>query len=154
MIKIFKTNNDCELIKIDKIEENTWINLTNPTEDEIKKVVDETKVPSELLIKLLDTEETARIEKEDDATLIVIDVPYIEDKKSKNKYTTLPLGIISFQNYVFTISLKETEVLNDFIDLKVKSIFTDKKKRFLIQILLRLAVCYVKYLRELKHEFK
>ena len=107
MIRIFKNSNDGTLEKLKKIEPNCWIDLVEPSELEIKEVVEQTGVPANLLIKMLDTDETARIEKEDDATLIVIDVPFVEDKKTKNKYSTMPLGIITYKNYLITLSVKE-----------------------------------------------
>ncbi|MCI5522431.1 MAG: magnesium transporter CorA family protein, partial [Tenericutes bacterium] len=135
-------------------ETNTWIDLVEPTEEEIKEVVEKTDIPANLLIKLLDSDEVARIEKEDDATLIIIDVPYVIDKKIKNKYSTLPLGIISYKNYLVTIAVKETEVVQDVMENRVKSVFTMKKSRFLIQILHRVATLYLKYLKEINLEIE
>lgn len=154
MIRIFKNSNEGTLDKLKKIEPNCWIDLVEPSELEIKDVVEQTGVPANLLIKMLDTDETARIEKEDDATLIVIDVPYVEDKKTKNKYSTLPLGIITYKNYVITLSVKETEVLNDVMENRVKYVVTAKKSRFLIQILHRVASLYIKYLKIINDEIE
>ncbi|MBQ2409153.1 MAG: magnesium transporter CorA family protein [Bacilli bacterium] len=154
MIRIFKNSNDGTLEKLKKIEPNCWIDLVEPSELEIKEVVEQTGVPANLLIKMLDTDETARIEKEDDATLIVIDVPFVEDKKTKNKYSTLPLGIITYKNYLITLSVKETEVLNDVMENRVKYVVTAKKSRFLIQILHRVATLYIKYLKIINEEIE
>lgn len=154
MVRIFKTSNDGTLERLKKVEPNTWIDLVEPSELEIKDIVEQTGIPANLIIKLLDTDETARIEKEDDATLIVIDVPYIEDKKTKNKYTTIPLGIITYKQYIVTISVKETEVINDIMDNRVKYVVTGKKSRFIIQILHRVASLYIKYLKIINEEIE
>ena len=154
MLRVFKTSDDGTLEKLKNIETNTWIDLVEPTEKEIKEVVEKTDIPANLLIKLLDSDEVARIEKEDDATLIIIDVPYVIDKKIKNKYSTLPLGIISYKNYLVTIAVKETEVVQDVMENRVKSVFTMKKSRFLIQILHRVATLYLKYLKEINLEIE
>ena len=154
MLRVFKTSDDGTLEKLKNIETNTWIDLVEPTEEEIKEVVEKTDIPANLLIKLLDSDEVARIEKEDDATLIIIDVPYVIDKKIKNKYYTLPLGIISYKNYLVTIAVKETEVVQDVMENRVKSVFTMKKSRFLIQILHRVATLYLKYLKEINLEIE
>ena len=154
MLRVFKTSDDGTLEKLKNIETNTWIDLVEPTEEEIKEVVEKTDIPANLLIKLLDSDEVARIEKEDDATLIIIDVPYVIDKKIKNKYSTLPLGIISYKNYLVTIAIKETEVVEDVMENRVKSVFTMKKSRFLIQILHRVATLYLKYLKEINLEIE
>ena len=154
MLRVFKTSDDGTLEKLKNIETNTWIDLVEPTEEEIKEVVEKTDIPANLLIKLLDSDEVARIEKEDDATLIIIDVPYVIDKKIKNKYSTLPLGIISYKNYLVTIAVKETEVVQDVMENRVKSVFTMKKSRLLIQILHRVATLYLKYLKEINLEIE
>ena len=73
MIKIFKNElNDEKVQKINKIEDNCWINLIKPTIEEIKLVVDKLGIEEDLITKVLDEEELPRIEKTDNATLIVV----------------------------------------------------------------------------------
>ena len=147
MLNIYKTGENGVIKKMQKIETNTWIDLVNPTAEEIKRVVDDAKIPENLIIKLLDTEELPRIENEDDATLIVIDVPYVEDKKNKTKYTTMPLGIITNKGYLVTMALAEAEILSDIKSNKVKALYTSKKTRFIIQLLHKVSTSYVRYLK-------
>ncbi|MEG2379736.1 MAG: magnesium transporter CorA family protein [Bacilli bacterium] len=154
MLKVYKTNNDGTLEKLDKIEENTWVDLVNPTDDELKETIKGTGVPANLLIKMLDSDETARIEKSDEATLIVIDVPHMEDKKIKNRYQTLPLGLITCNNYLITISLTDTGIIEDAIENRIKSVFTDKKTRVIIQILNRVAANYLKLLKNISDDIE
>jgi len=146
MLNIYKTDENGLIKKMHKIETNTWIDLVNPTIEEIKKVVGDTNIPENLLVKLLDTEELPRIESEEDATLIVVDVPCVEDKKNKNNYATMPLGIITNKGYLVTIALSETEVLNEIKGNKIKALYTSKKTRFIIQLLHKVSTLYVKYL--------
>lgn len=148
MIKIFKNDLDSELVKrIDTIEDNCWINLVRPTAEEIKLVVDTLGIEEDLITKVLDEEELPRIEKTDNATLIVVDSPFMEDSHVKNKYTTYPLGIIICDDlHVITVSLKEFAILKEFEKGKVKTFYTYKKSRFLIQLLLRTATSYLKVL--------
>ncbi len=153
MIKIYKT--DEQMIKPTKnYEPNTWIDLVNPDIKEINEVSSKTNIPLNLLEKLLDTEELPRIETEGDITLIVIDVPYIYDHKTKNKYSTLPLGFILSKEYLITISTKNTEVLDEIKNNKIKTLFTYKKTRFIIQVLLRNANLYIKYLNIINKEIE
>ena len=154
MIKIFKNElNDENVKRIDKIEDNCWINLVNPSIEEIKLVVDELGIDEDLITKVLDEEELPRIEKTDEATLIVVDCPYWDDKSVKNSYTTYPLGIIVCNDlHVVTVSLKEFALLKDFEKGKVKTFYTYKKTRFLIQILLKTASSYLKVLNIVNKE--
>lgn len=148
MLKIFKNELDNGKVnKINVIEDNCWINLVNPTSDEVKRVVNELGIEEDLITKVLDEEELPRVEKTDNATLIVVDCPYWLDTHIKNRYTTYPLGIIICDDFhVITVSLKEFEFLKEFEKGQVKTFYTYKKTRFLIQILLKTASLYLKVL--------
>lgn len=148
MIKIFKNELNDEIVKkIDAIEDNCWINLVNPSPEEIKSVVNELGIEEDLITKVLDEEELPRIEKTDEATLIVVDCPYWIDKSVKTNYTTYPLGIIICNDlHVITVSLKDISLLKEFEQGKVKTFYTYKKTRFLIQILLKISSSYLKVL--------
>ena len=146
MLNIYKTKNE-SLEKIEKIENNTWIELISPTLEEVKQVIETTLIDEDLINKVLDDEELARVEIGKKSTLIVVDTPFLLDHKSKNKYDTYPLGIIIGQNHFITVSLKELEVFGDFKQNRVKNFFTEKKTRFTIQILLKIASLYQKDLK-------
>lgn len=154
MIKIYKNEfNDVNVKKIQYIEDNCWINLIKPTNEEIKYVVDTLQIDEDLITKVLDEEELPRIEKTDNATLIVVDGPFMEDVKIKGKYTTYPLGIIICRDsHIITVSLKEFGIFKDFEQGRVKSFYTYKKSRFLIQILLRMASFYLKALNMINND--
>ena len=94
MLKIYKTSAvEKKARKVKKMTSDCWIDLIMPAPDEIDKVANRTGVEKELIMKLLDTEELPRVEQEDNATIIVIDIPYLESE-GEHKYKTYPLGII------------------------------------------------------------
>ncbi len=148
MLKIYKNEFEQEVVKkIKDIEDNCWIQLVHPTNEEIKKVVSCLNIDEDLITKVLDEEELPRVEKTDNATLIVVDCPYWDDTHIRNKYHTYPLGIIICDDFhVVTVSLKDFEFLKEFEMGKVKTFYTYKKSRFLIQILLKTASSYLKVL--------
>ena len=154
MIRIYKNEIDDDVVRrIDKIEDNCWINLVKPTSDEINKVVDALGIDEDLITKVLDEEELPRIEKTDNATLIVVDGPFMDDIHIKSKYTTYPLGIIICRDlHIVTVSLKEFSVLKEFEQGKVKTFYTYKKSRFLIQLLLKMALYYLKALNYINND--
>ena len=156
VIKIFKNELDNQIVKkIDKIEDNCWINLVKPTIEEIRLVVDTLGIEEDLITKVLDEEELPRIEKTDNATLIVVDGPFMEDVHVKNKYTTYPLGIIICNDsHVITVSLKEFSVLKEFEQGKVKTFYTYKKSRFLIQLLFKMASNYLRVLNYINSDIQ
>ena len=146
MINIYTTDNN-GVNEVNELKKECWINLTNPTIEEIKKVSKETRTDEDLIVKLMDTEELPRIEVGNNATLIVVDTPYVTDTRYKHKYNTEPLGIIiNNDGYIITVSLKQQLILDDFKENKVKNFDVNKKTKFLIQILLKVSSAYQKEL--------
>ena len=153
MINIFKSTGDV-LNKVTEISQNSWIDLVNPTEEEIDLVTAQTGIDRGLLVKMLDENEFPRVEKEDDDTLIVIDTP-ARDEEDEDEYITYPLGvIISDRNYVVTISNRNVTILKDFRHGKVKNFESAKKTRFLIQILTKTAAEYLKILNTIYRQIE
>ena len=63
MLKIYNT--DIETNKLEEIKEfkkGSWINLVNPSEQEIKKVCESTNIQEDFIRDALDFEEKARID--------------------------------------------------------------------------------------------
>ncbi len=154
MLKCYKSNiHTQKLDRLNEILPDSWIDLSQPTDDEISRVADITHVSRELLAKMLDDDELPRIETEKNATLIVIDVPAFISQE--DKYVTYPLGIIiTNNNYFITIAPKGTTLLNDFRKNTVKDFRTAKKSRFLIQVLNAAAASYIKALNEIYSEIE
>lgn len=149
MIEIFKTLNN-EIVHADSFEDGAWVNLVNPSEEEIKKVNIALNVELDFLHAALDEEERARIENDNGQTLIVVDTPVIEKEgTSMNLYTTIPLAIILIKHLIITVCLKEDTLLNDFSRNKVKTFFTQYKTRFVLQVLHRNATRYLQYLKHI-----
>ena len=149
MLKYYKTDLNLNTTKeIDEIQPDCWIDLSSPAQSEVEKVIAETSIESDLILKMLDEDELPRIESSENATLIVIDVPASID--NDRKYITYPLGvIISDNHYIITISPKSTKILNSFKKNLVKDFHTAKKTRFLIQIIINAAEGYLKILKNI-----
>ena len=151
MINYYMTRNK-KVEEIKKLEKECWIDITNPTIEELKKVSILTNTDEDLLTKLLDNEELPRVETGDNATLIVIDTPYMTDSKYKHKYNTDPLGIIiNNDGYFITVSLKDQSILNDFQKNKFKSFSIKKRTKFVLMILVKIALSYQKELSSINN---
>lgn len=144
MIKIYNSDvNTNELYEINDISEvgpGAWINMVNPTEEEIKLVCEKINVPEEFIRYSLDNDELARIDRdeENDAILYVLDVPVVEDPE-KHIFSTLPIGIIMLRHeYLITVSLRELEPIKQFEEFKVKDFTTFKRTRFLLQFFIKI----------------
>jgi len=139
-----------ELVERDDFEPGVWVYVQNPTEEEIARVCSTVKVDTDLIRPALDEEERPRIETDNGHTLILVDIPTIEDDDGENVFTTIPLGIVYTKEAVVTVCLKETPILSDFIRGRVKSFLTQFKSRFILQILFKNATLYLSYLREIE----
>ena len=152
MINIYTTDSNRKFKELKKLQKGCWIDLINPSNEEINDISEKTNTDLDLLMKLTDDEELPRIEVGDNATLIVVDTPYITDTRYKHKYNTDPLGIIiNNDGYFITISLKKQALLNDFKNNRVKDFDIKKKTKFVIQILLKTAGIYQKELTSINN---
>ncbi len=148
MLKIYKTNAQNQLEILGDIQDGCWINLVNPTSEEILSISNKLNIDEDDMKSVLDAEETARIETEDNYTLIIVDVPTIEHQENSEFYTTIPLAIIiTTDNQIITICLKELKILDYFIETKIKEFYTYKRTRFIYQILFKNATLFLQYLR-------
>lgn len=154
MIKIYKTNPETGLTtEIKKIERNCWINVVAPTEEEIKLLSQNTSITETDLKNFLDEEEQARVEAEDNYSLIVLDIPTFEKHTTYKVSVTIPLIILhASDEHIITMCSKETEIFNDFINGKVKNFYTEKKSRFTMQIMLKVASSYIRDLKNINEE--
>ena len=156
LLKIYNT--DIETNKTEEIKEfkrGSWINLVNPSENEIKKVCENIDLDEDLIRDALDYEEKARIaqEEEDNTTLFIVDVPMVEKNEDSDMYTTMPLGMIVVRDDFFvTVSLKKNKVIEDFEKKKIKNFQTYKKSRFIFQILYLNSSYYLDYLKKINKE--
>lgn len=158
MIQVFQSN--IQLGALDTIDfesmvshadlNNKWISLINPTDKEINAVCKITGVHEDILKAPLDEEERSRIEHEDGYSLILFDIPYIEEEEGGYySYTTLPIGFVIGDNFIVTVSLKSSAVIEDFINGRIKTFTTNKKSRFLFQALYNTALKYLAYLKQI-----
>ena len=155
MIKIYKTNAEENPIIEEKqeIERNCWINVIKPTQEEIELLSKSIGISEMDLAKFLDEEEQARTEVEDNYRLIVLDIPTFEKHTTYNVSVTVPLVILQVNDeYIVTMCTKETDIFNDFMQGKVKNFYTEKKSRFTIQIMLKVASGYIKDLEKINEE--
>lgn len=146
MIRIFRTI-DNTIQQVSESSEGCWIALTAPTAAELLETATKYEIDLDHLRAPLDEEERSRIEVEDDYTMIIVDIPITEERKEKEYYVTIPCGIILTQDYILTICLEDTPILEGFMDGRVRNFWTYRKTRFFLQILNRNAAMYLQYLR-------
>ena len=156
MIKIYQTNLETNIMEeINEIKKGCWINMTNPTEEEIDNICKSLMIQEDFIKYSLDYEEKARIdyEEDDDTVLFILDVPIKEKEQEREIYTTIPIGIIVVRDeFVITVSLKNLELIEDFELGKVKGFATYKKSRFILQIMYKISSNYLNSLQLINKE--
>ncbi len=150
MIKIYKSIEN-ELIEVNKISDGVWVNLTSPTEEEINEVSQCLGMDIDFIKSALDEEERSRIETDDDngQVLILVDTPFIGSEMDSMIYETMPIGIILADLCIVTVCLKESLILEPFLKNAVKTFYTFKKSRFILQMLYKNAELYLQFLKQI-----
>ena len=146
MIRIFKTE-DGAIHQKDEITAGCWIALTDPTATEILEIADRYHIDPDDLRAPLDEEERSRIETEEGYSMILVDIPVIEERNGNDWYETIPMGIVTTDEAIITVCLEDTAVLGAFMDGRVRDFYTYMKTRFILQVLYKNAQQYLQYLR-------
>ncbi|MBR2704247.1 MAG: magnesium transporter CorA family protein [Clostridia bacterium] len=150
MVKMYNTDVETNVTSETKVfQKGNWINMINPTKDEIELICEAVNIEANFLHYALDAEEKARIDIEDDGTILfIIDVPISEEESGNIVYTTMPVGVIFVRDeYLITVSLKENSLMTKMEQLVKKSLATYKKSQFLFQVFYENASMYLNMLK-------
>ncbi|HNX14263.1 MAG TPA: magnesium transporter CorA family protein [Oscillospiraceae bacterium] len=129
---------------------NAWISMINPDESEIKDISEKCGIEASVLKSALDTDERSRIDLDDNYTMVLVNIPTVEEQKDeKELYSTIPLGIITTGNMIITVCLENTPVLRYFASGSPRDFRTNMKSRFILQILYQNALLYLQYLHNI-----
>ena len=128
-----------------------WINLADPSSEEILRVQTLTGVSREFLSDPLDRDERPRLDVDDDGTvLIVVHVPYHEPNENLHPFNTLPLGVVHTSNAVITVCNRPTPIAASFLDQIRRVCPPEQKFRFTFHLLWHAAILYLRYLRDIR----
>ena len=151
MLRMFSTING-QVEQIEKPENGSWLCLSEPTDVELATVSQQTGVDLADLRAPLDDEERSRIDVEDDYTMIIVDIPTVEERGGRDWYETIPLSIIVTEDLIITVCMQDTPVLHPFMEGTIRGFNTFMRSRFILQILYRNASTYLRYLRIIDRE--
>ncbi|MCQ2381680.1 MAG: magnesium transporter CorA family protein [Clostridia bacterium] len=150
-------NKDGRYVKMENVslssipsDERIWIQLTNPNEIEVRRIVDELKIPEDFVRSALDDEEGPRLDEDDDThyTLTVFDIPVIQrEADSDAPYTTIPLSIIQKGNLTVTVCLQENFKFHEIKQGTLRTNILLDSKKITYQFLLAFHSLYEVYLR-------
>ena len=151
MLRMFSTING-QVERVEKPESGSWLCLSEPTDAELASVASETGIDLADLRAPLDDEERSRVDVEDDYTMIIVDIPTVEERGGRDWYETIPLSIIVTETLIVTVCMQDTPVLHPFMEGTIRGFNTFMRSRFILQILYRNATMYLRYLRIIDRE--
>ncbi|MCB0120174.1 MAG: magnesium transporter CorA family protein [Anaerolineales bacterium] len=144
MLDIYKTTEN-GLEQLETIANGTWVNVVNPTTDEIEKLVN-WGMEMDFVNYSLDQDEMPRMERDEDYTFILIRIP-IYQPESDIPYTTMPLGIMILGSKIITVCRYDSDFFRSLTNGKYKQMKTGKRYRMTLYIFLETAVRYLNLLR-------
>jgi magnesium transporter len=151
MIKIFKSFGG--YVELTKAEKGCWINITNPSQEEINNVKNAYGIPEDIVSDILDTDERPRIEYDEDWTLLIMRIP-VANFSNGVPFYTVPLGIFLTENFTLTVC----SVKNEILPSEQPSLYRDQFHHvtdvlnFILNLFLRSANIYLKYLKQINQQ--
>mgnify|MGYP002510267775 CR=1 FL=1 len=162
MISYFKSENG-RVQAIDSMQEGCWVDIVEPTAEERLWLQQELEIVPEFVRSAFDDEETAHVDFDEDTgqVLVIVDCPFVEDEsevvdRSIVQYDTHPLSFVFVpeRDYFVTLSLRRNETVSDFAHGRYRDVYTGRRTRFLLQMLLRIAQRYLVCLRSINRQIR
>ncbi len=151
MLKIFKTFGG--YVEIQQAEKGCWINVSQPSENEINKLVTDFGVPQDIVHDIMDVDERPRVEHDEGWLLIIFRIP-VSNLKNGVPFYTLPLGIFITDNLTVTLCYEFNEVL----PFEHPSLYRENRQHiddvlnFTLKLYLRSANTYLRYLKQINQQ--
>lgn len=149
MLTAYKHTTTNEIVETTLLDRSaSWINVVEPDREEIEELMEQYNLPEDFIRDPLDSEESARIEYDEDTgySLIIVDLPIVSSTNRRVlSFVTIPLGIVIGKGIILTICDAENEFLENYarqdnVNLKYHS-------RFALDILLTISNHYNRNLR-------
>jgi len=130
----------------------TWVDARDINRDDITQLEEKYAISSELLADIMDQDEQARIEREDDYIALIMRLPALaDDCKGINQYA-VPLGIVLVRDTVITICQSDSIVLEDFAKNRYRQYPVQTAEGFVVSILGRAVMVYIRLLKYINRQ--
>jgi len=143
-----RTQDDKKLSQSSEIVKDCWVDARNVTREDLAKLEKDFGIQPELIADIMDQDEQARIEKEDEYTAIIVRLP-VFDQNSEVTYSAVPVGIILFGDKIVTICQRSSDVLDDLTGHRIRDFSVKNKSAFVLNLMGRAALSYLRALKEL-----
>jgi magnesium transporter len=145
---VIRTQGELGFTETDVVSKGCWIDARNVSKPDLERLEHEFGIAGELLTDIMDADEQARIEKEDDYTALIVRLP-VYDEAYEVCFFTLPLGIILFSDKIVTICQRSSDALDDLLKNRIRGFSIRNKSAFILNLLGRAAFTFLKSLKEL-----
>jgi magnesium transporter len=130
----------------------TWVDAREITRDDIAQLEEDYRISPELLADIMDLDEQARIEKEDEYVALIVRLPaFADDSHGINQYC-VPLGIVMLQNTIITICQSDSVILEDFARNRFRQYPVETQEGFVISLMGRAAMVFIRLLKYLNRQ--
>ncbi|MFQ6106848.1 MAG: magnesium transporter CorA family protein [Thermoplasmata archaeon] len=114
MIKTFRAaGTDIEVIHPPDMSQAVWIDVVNPTPEEVRQVAEAVDVPSDDIMDSLDPDERPRFEFEDEYFLLMLRLP-ASQAQSAEPYLTTPVGFFVRKERLVTVHSDMVDLITYF----------------------------------------
>lgn len=152
MLKIYTRDAKARFQEHFELVPHSWVHLTIPNEAEIIYIADSLGVPVDFIHHSLDSNERTRLDNNNDQVSLIINVPVKTTDADDVPYKTVPIGIVHTKDAIVTICRIDHPMLQEFSGNRVKHVYTDKKVRFLLQLLFECARYYLRAVNDIDHQ--
>ena len=125
-----------------------WIDARNVTRDETNQLQEDYEIEQDHILDILDPDELSRMEDGEGYILTIVRVP-VYDPAAETPYFAVPVGIIIKGRTIITICWTDCEILKDFGNNRIKNIRLTDFPSFIVQIMNRANLNFLRYLKEI-----
>jgi len=146
MMTIWKNRGEA-LVSSALLEKGCWIEVTDPSANEIDTLVLEHSVPRDLIFDILDEDERARVEKFGPFYCLINRLPVFDPTRDVS-YFTLPLGILITDKIIITLCSRRTPLLSELVS-KINSVDLGDTPNFFLSIMNDSVARYLPHLKQI-----
>ena len=151
MLKFYKSFGG--YTEISKPQTGCWLNVLQPTDQEIERLQAEFQVPQDVIRDIIDVDERPRSEFDDEYSLVIMRIP-VESQNNGVPFYTVPLGIYETKEVTITLC----SVFNEVLPLEQPELIRGQRQQvsdsmnFILNLFLRSGSTYLKYLKQINQQ--
>jgi len=147
---LYKSLRTAELQQPTDYRRGSWVNVEDPTEDELQQLVDRFKLEPGHLEDALDQDEQPRLEREDDQVYLFTRFAF---RKSSGEVDTAPMLIIFGGEYVITVSRGHVPAVDLFMRGRI-AFATTQRAKLVLQMLVVISDQYDAFINQTNKQIK